>query len=199
MLAADISSDHGMVAARWSFQQGAAGLQPPPTASCSTSRRSTPRWVTALEFSPDGVLLASGDRNNGLVVWEAQTGREFFDLRGHAQAITDVCWRLDSEIVLASSSEDGTVRLWEMENGAQIKSWGAHGGGVSSVRFAKDGRLVTTGRDHVCPPLGPERRANRCRELRTVRRPRTRSRVYPRRDCGHRGRLDRRSARVQPE
>ena len=28
-------------------------------------------WVTAVEFSPDGVLLATGDRNNGLVVWEA--------------------------------------------------------------------------------------------------------------------------------
>ncbi len=34
-------------------------------------------WVTAIEFSPDGVLLASGDRNGGLVVWEAPTGREF--------------------------------------------------------------------------------------------------------------------------
>ena len=26
-------------------------------------------WVTAVEFSPDGALLASGDRNNGLLVW----------------------------------------------------------------------------------------------------------------------------------
>ena len=40
-------------------------------------------WITAVEFSPDGVLLATGDRNNGLIVWEAQTGREFYDLRGH--------------------------------------------------------------------------------------------------------------------
>ena len=39
-------------------------------------------WITAVEFSPDGVLLATGDRNNGLIVWEAQTGREFHDLRG---------------------------------------------------------------------------------------------------------------------
>jgi hypothetical protein len=103
-------------------------------------------WITALEFSPDGVLLATGDRNNGLVIWEAQTGREFFDLRGHTAAITDVSWRLDSNVV-ASSAEDGSVRLWEMENGNQIKSWGAHPGGVASARFAKDGRVVTTGRD----------------------------------------------------
>jgi Planctomycete cytochrome C/WD domain, G-beta repeat len=105
-------------------------------------------WVTALEFSPDGVLLASGDRNGGLVVWEAPTGREFYDLRGHTASITDVSWRLDSN-VLASSSEDTTIKLWEMQNGNLIKNWGAHGGGVESVRFAKDGRLVSTGRDRV--------------------------------------------------
>ena len=105
-------------------------------------------WITAVEFSPDGVLLATGDRNNGLVVWESQTGRECYDLRGHTAAITDVSWRLDSNVV-ASSSEDGSIKLWELENGGNIKSIGAHGCGVESVRFAKDGRLVSTGRDRV--------------------------------------------------
>jgi chromosome segregation ATPase len=62
--------------------------------------------------------------------------------------ITDVDWRLDSN-VLASASEDTNIRLWEMQNGGNIKGWGAHGGGVESVRFAKDGRLVSTGRDRV--------------------------------------------------
>ena len=33
-------------------------------------------WITAIEFSPDGALLATGDRNGGLQVWEAATGRE---------------------------------------------------------------------------------------------------------------------------
>ncbi|HKI20502.1 MAG TPA: hypothetical protein VKA15_21620, partial [Isosphaeraceae bacterium] len=92
--------------------------------------------------------LATGDRNNGLVVWEAATGREFFDLRGHQACITDISWRLDSNVV-ASASEDGTVRLWEMENGGNIKTFNAHGGGVASLRFAKDGRLLSTGRDRV--------------------------------------------------
>ena len=36
-----------------------------------------------------------------------------------------------------------------MENGSQVKTWGAHGGGVSSLEFARDGRLVTCGRDRV--------------------------------------------------
>ena len=105
-------------------------------------------WIYSIEFSPDGVLMATGDRSSGLFVWEGFTGREYFNLRGHTAAITDISWRADSN-VLATSSEDTTVRLWEMENGGQIKAWGAHGGGALCVRYARDGRLNTCGRDLV--------------------------------------------------
>lgn len=146
VLAADISPDHGQVAL------GGPGkvvrVYGTADGELQYELKKHTEWITAVEFSPDGVLLATGDRNNGLLVWEAQTGREFHDLRGHGAMITDVSWRLDSN-VLASCSEDGTVKLWEMENGGAIKSWGAHGGGTASVRFAKDGRLATAGRDRV--------------------------------------------------
>jgi len=146
VLAADISPDHGQVVLGGPSK--VVRVYNTADGSLAQEMRKHTEWVTAAEFSPDGVLLATGDRNNGLVVWEAQTGREFFDLRGHQAAITDVSWRLDSNVV-ASASEDGTVRLWEMENGGEIKSFGAHGGGVASLRFAKDGRLLTTGRDRT--------------------------------------------------
>jgi len=94
--------------------------------------------VTAVEFSPDGVLLASGDRNGGLFVWEAGTGREFYTLKGPKAAVTDLAWRPDSN-VLAAASEDGSVYLYEMQNGQPIKTWAAHTGGASSVKFAPDG------------------------------------------------------------
>ncbi|GIT06093.1 MAG: hypothetical protein CM1200mP29_15040 [Verrucomicrobiota bacterium] len=35
-------------------------------------------WVMALAFSPDTVLLASGDRNGGLHIWESFTGNLFY-------------------------------------------------------------------------------------------------------------------------
>jgi hypothetical protein len=102
-------------------------------------------WVTALSFSPDGVLLASGDRNGGLMVWEAANGGQFYDLRGHKSAITAVSFRSDSN-VLASCSEDGTIRLWNMQDGAEIKNW-QHGSAVTDVRYAQDGRIISTGRN----------------------------------------------------
>lgn len=146
VLAADISPDQGLVAIGGPSKM--VRVYNTADGSLAFEMKKHTEWVTALEFSPDGVLLASGDRNGGLIVWEGQTGREFYDLRGHSARISDISWRIDSNVV-ASSSEDGSVRLWEMQNGNQIKSWGAHGGGTLSVAFAKDGQIITTGRDRM--------------------------------------------------
>jgi len=110
-------------------------------------------WVTAVSFSPDGVLLATGDRNGNLSVWEAASGREYQTLAGHTAAITGLAWRDDSN-VLASASEDGTIRLWEMQEGKQIKSWAAHGGGVLGLAMAHDGRVASCGRDRAVKVWG---------------------------------------------
>ena len=77
---------------------------------------------------------------------EAATGMEFYTLKGHTKAVTDVSWRADSN-VLASVSEDGQVILWEMNEGKQVKKWAAHGGGALAVNFSPDGKIVTAGRD----------------------------------------------------
>ena len=102
-------------------------------------------WVTAMEFSPDGLYLATGDRAGGLHVWEAKTGHIHHSLNGHKGAITDLSWRADSTLV-ASASEDGQVFLWELANGTKVKSWQAHPA-AAAVKYSRDGRLVTCGRD----------------------------------------------------
>ena len=104
-------------------------------------------WVTAVEYSPDSILLASGDRNGGLVVWEADTGQELYTLTGHQAAITSVSWRDDSQVLL-SASEDGSIRLWDMREGHEVAKWTAHRDGVLDARFAHDARIVSCGRDH---------------------------------------------------
>ncbi len=105
-------------------------------------------WIYALEFSPDGVLLATADRSGGIVRVGGRDGPRVSEPDGPHAGVTDVSWRVDSN-VLASASEDGTIKLWEMENGTQVKSWTAHGGGVAAVAFTHDGRLVSAGRDRL--------------------------------------------------
>jgi hypothetical protein len=145
-LAADISSDHSMVAL--GGPKKIVRVYSVETGELMYEKNKHTDWITAIEFSPDSVLLATADRSNGLVVWEAFTGREFYFLSGHQAMITDVSWSPDSNL-LATASEDTTIKLWEMQNGGLIKNWGAHGGGVTSVDFTRDSRLVSTGRDAV--------------------------------------------------
>jgi hypothetical protein len=144
VLAADISPDQTMVAL--GGPKKIVRCYSIATGELVYEKNKHTDWITAIEFSPDGVLLATGDRSNGLVVWEAYTGREFYFLTGHTQPITDVSWSPDSN-TLASASEDAAIKLWEMQNGRQTKTFGAHGGGTTAARFARDGRLVSFGRD----------------------------------------------------
>lgn len=103
-------------------------------------------WITAIEFSPDGRLLASADRGGGLVIWEAENGREYQVLDGHKEAITSLDWRGDSKI-LATCSEDDSIRLWNPERRKAIRNWVGHQGGCAAVRFHPDGSIVSAGRD----------------------------------------------------
>jgi hypothetical protein len=145
VLAADISSDHKLVAL--GGPQRIARVYSTETGELQYEIAKHTDWVLSLEFSPDGVLLATADRSSGLCVWEAHTGREYLTLNGHTGAITAVSWRGDSNL-LASASEDGTVRLWEPENGTQVKNWNAKSA-VLALEFSRDGRLVTCGRDQI--------------------------------------------------
>lgn len=145
VLAADIRADHALVAL--GGPRKVVRVYRVADGSLAYELTKHTDWVTALEFSPDGKYLATGDRSGGLLLWDAETGRERGDFRGHAEQITAVSWRGDSA-VLASASEDDTVRLWQTDS-VQLKSWTAHGGGVASVEVARDGQIVSSGRDHL--------------------------------------------------
>ena len=47
--------------------------------------------------APTACCWPPADRSGGLFVWEADTAREYLNLRGHNGAVSDVSWRLDSQ------------------------------------------------------------------------------------------------------
>jgi len=103
-------------------------------------------WITGVAFCPNGKVLATADRNGGLILWDPDTGQELFTLAGHKSAVTALSWRDDSKL-LASCSEDGSIRVWEPREGKEIKTWNPHPTGTLCVNYGHDGRLVTCGRD----------------------------------------------------
>ena len=83
VLAADINATHTLVALGGPQQASCASTRPQTGELLHEIQASTPTGSTAVEFSPDGVLLATADRSGGLFVWEADTAREYLSLRGH--------------------------------------------------------------------------------------------------------------------
>lgn len=106
-------------------------------------------WVTAASFSPDGLLVAAGDRFGGLFLWEARSGDPFLTLRGHPRAVAAIAW-LAGKDAMASAGEDGRIVCWDLHTGQSTADWAAHAGGVLSIDVGSSGRIASAGRDgHV--------------------------------------------------
>lgn len=67
--------------------------------------------VTAVAFNPNAKQLASGSKDNSLVIWNFQKTIRAYRFQAHTLAVTDVCFSPKDNIV-ASSSCDRYVRLY---------------------------------------------------------------------------------------
>lgn len=138
-------SDNLIAAATWQ----AVFLYDPVTYQ-ERGRLVTNRWNFAVEFSPDGRFLASGDGPSGqneapmVRLWEVQTGRLVTQMSGHTDSIGSLAFSPDGQ-VLASGSRDGSVRLWEVPSGRPIATLAYPGMALESVAFSPQGILATAG------------------------------------------------------
>lgn len=168
ILAADISANHKFVALGGPSKM--IKIYDTVTGELRHRIKKHTDWVTAMEFSPDGSLLATGDRNGGAYVWEVDSGGIVFTLGDHKEAITAISWRADAQMI-ATASEDGRVILWFAEDGFPTRSINAQADGattrnvpalraklpgVLSVQYARNGQLVTCGRDNSARVWKPD-------------------------------------------
>jgi WD40 repeat protein len=72
--------------------------------------------VMSTAFSPDSQLVAVGEYNGDVYVWQVATKQLQFKFRGHSSWIWSSAFSPDGQI-LASASQDGSIRLWEIATG----------------------------------------------------------------------------------
>ncbi len=101
-------------------------------------------WVSAVAFSPDGWLIASGSADSKVRVWDAATGAKQRVLRGHSDWVCAVAFSPDSRLIVPGS-EDKTVRVWDAATGAERRLLRGHSHCVNALAFSPDGRLIASG------------------------------------------------------
>ena len=96
-----------------------------------------------IKLSPDGKLIASGDNQRVILVYEAESKKVVCDRFGfHTGSIFDLDWSSDSKF-LASSSLDGSVMIWEIETKKRLKNYPNFDvNQINGVRFINDNKDV---------------------------------------------------------
>jgi WD40 repeat protein len=108
--------------------------------------------VISVVFSPDGNLLATGDSNGEVRVWEVATGRLLLGIPGHAGWVLCVAFSPDGNTI-ATSSNDETIKLWNVQTGQCLQTFEGHTNIVWSIAFLPNLPILVSGSDDLTVKL----------------------------------------------
>ena len=116
-------------------------------------------------FSPDGNILASGDKTGSLRLWEvphrpksaikrlfpatAAKIEPHITLKAHAGRIITLTFSPDGKTV-ASSGGDSKVCLWNVDTGSAIRTLTQHQHPVLSLAFSPDNKMLASASEKQC-------------------------------------------------
>ena len=100
--------------------------------------------VNGSAYSPDGKLVAVAGKLGTIRIWDALTGKQLLNLRGHTGAVHQITFSPDGKL-LASASNDGTARLWDTTSGVNLLTLPADSYGAGGVSFHPDGTRLAVG------------------------------------------------------
>jgi WD40 repeat protein len=104
-------------------------------------------WVTALSFSPDGSLLATGDDDGRVQIWDTTGHRVARTLTGHRSAVSALAFSADGQR-LASAGEDKAICLWDVANEKLLGALLGHTDRIPALAWHPRGdRLFSAGWD----------------------------------------------------
>jgi serine/threonine protein kinase len=94
--------------------------------------------------SADGKLIARGNWDGQVLLWNLQTGKLLKTLNsGTKSAITALAMSLDSRYVVGSST-DNLIRLWDVQSGKILHILSGHEDQIHALSFNKDGKLLVS-------------------------------------------------------
>eukprot|EP00039_Didymoeca_costata_P030781 m.31324 g.31324 ORF g.31324 m.31324 type:complete len:455 (+) comp8303_c0_seq1:207-1571(+) len=100
--------------------------------------------VLALSLSSDGSFLASGGRDNNIIIWNANNNSWLKTFTGHRKAVTALAFRRKSH-ELFSGSLDRTIKIWDMDSMTYVETLYGHQDIVTTIDSLDRQRCLTSG------------------------------------------------------
>jgi len=96
--------------------------------------------INSITFSPDGSLLAGGDSDGNVVLWDMKNRNFITKLKVHSDSVKSVAFSPDGSL-LACGGKGGGIELWNMRSVALVATLKSSDNGQSVFSTEK---LVTT-------------------------------------------------------
>lgn len=100
-------------------------------------------WVLSMSFSPDGTMLASGDKTVHL--WDLATGQELASMHDGI-SLKSMEFSPDGGL-LVSTGTVGVVRLWDITGQTKLLRLEGHNQDVNAAAFSPKGNIIASASD----------------------------------------------------
>jgi WD40 repeat protein len=103
--------------------------------------------VLAMDVSPDGQSLLTGDIMGRLLLWDVESTDIIHDME-HVSGIWSATFNPSGDVIAAGEA-NGTTRTWDTASGEEIRSYRSSRARVRGLAFAPDGSRLLIGADNL--------------------------------------------------
>lgn len=103
--------------------------------------REQPSWITALTFSSDSVLAATGHDDGIVRVWSVANRRLVAELPAHSCAVSAIAFHPTGKR-LAAAGENKAIVFWDLSERHLLGRLKGHNDRINSLSWQREGRLL---------------------------------------------------------